>query len=322
MEIVIETCVFEWVEKLFLKTKIEFFDISHTMYIGERESGVILDNTFYLLMRELCLRIVPEESSASETNAQYKETEHMSERERQLIEKMKKAEKQIEETKAGPPVKPEDYLGNKILGLVAVGTYTFEQVYNMTMLQFMHALRKYTEIERYELHTMLSPYISSKDNNQENTEKNSNIDYTKTYWNLNSLFKSDNDWKSELDKFNRDKINDDIHYNYMDDRMYEYSKAKWKSDYKWDEELFAYKQGDVDLEDVWKDIEKVKITRENIHIFKDILKEVSVRRKYNFRSPYGGLFYLKEYVLKKGIQLAWFNVRKQFLYKNYIFHII
>ena len=149
--------------RIFLKTKIEFFDISHTMYIGERESGVILDNTFYLLMRELCLRIVPEASSASESNAQYKENEHMSERERQLIEKMKKAEKQIEETKAGPPVKAEDYLGNKILGLVAVGTYTFEQVYNMTMLQFNMLLKKYVDIQSFELRTILSPYMSSED---------------------------------------------------------------------------------------------------------------------------------------------------------------
>lgn len=148
--------------KMFLKTKIEFFDISHTMYIGERESGVILDNTFYLLMRELCLKIVPE-ASASESNAQYKETDNMSERERQLIEKMKKAEKQIEETKAGPGVKPEDYLGNKILGLVAVGGYTFEQVYNMTMLQFNMLLKKYVDIQSFELRTMLSPYMSSED---------------------------------------------------------------------------------------------------------------------------------------------------------------
>ena len=148
---------------VFLKTKIEFFDISHTMYIGERESGVILDNAFYLLMREMCLRLVPESSSASDSNAQYRENENMSERERQLIEKMKKAEKQIEETKAGPLVKPEDYLGNKILGLVAVGNYTFEQVYNMTMLQFNMLLKKYVDIQSFELRTMLSPYMSSED---------------------------------------------------------------------------------------------------------------------------------------------------------------
>ena len=82
--------------------------------------------------------------------------------------------------------------------------------------------------------------------------------------------------------YKRKKIKGDIHYNYMDDRMYEYSKAKWHSDYCWDEELFTYKGNDVDLEDVWKDIDKVKITKDNIYIFKDILKELHLKKKYNF----------------------------------------
>ena len=145
--------------KVLLKSKVEFFDISGTIYIGERSSGVILDETFYLLMRELCSRIIPQ-SSASEEEGQYRETDHMSERERQMIEKMKAAEKKIEQTK-NPDKKPEDYLGNRILGLVAVGGYTFEQVYNMTMLQFNMLLQKYVDIQTFELRTSLSPYISS-----------------------------------------------------------------------------------------------------------------------------------------------------------------
>ena len=64
--------------------------------------------------------------------------------------------------------------------------------------------------------------------------------------------------------------------------MYEYSKAKWRSDYVWDEELFTYKPDHEDLEDVWKDIDKVKLTKDNIHIFKDIIKELNIRKKYNF----------------------------------------
>ena len=145
--------------KVLLKSKVEFFDISGTIYIGERSSGVILDETFYLLMKELCSRIIPQ-SSASEEEGQYRETDNMSERERQMIEKMRAAEKKIEQTK-NPDKKPEDYLGNRILGLVAVGGYTFEQVYNMTMLQFNMLLQKYVDIQTYELRTSLSPYISS-----------------------------------------------------------------------------------------------------------------------------------------------------------------
>ena len=151
---------------MFLKSKIEFFDISGTIYIGERESGVILDNTFYLLMKELCNRIIPT-SSASEEGGQYHETEHMTERERKMIEKMKSSAKKIEETK-NPNRNPEDVLGNKITGLVAVGGYTFEQVYNMTMLQFNMLLQKYVDIQTFELRTMLSPYISSEDDQNSN----------------------------------------------------------------------------------------------------------------------------------------------------------
>lgn len=142
-----------------LKSKVEFYDVSGTIYIGEKSSGVILDETFYLLMKELCFRIIPQ-SSASEEDSQYRETDNMSERERQMIEKMKAAEKKIEQTK-NPDKKPEDYLGNRILGLVAVGGYTFEQVYNMTMLQFNMLLQKYVDIQTFELRTSLSPYISS-----------------------------------------------------------------------------------------------------------------------------------------------------------------
>lgn len=152
--------------QIFLKKKVEFFDISNTIYVGERESGVILDETLYLVLRDLCNRITPEQNN-SEQNEQYKETEQMSERERQMIEKMKLSAKKIEETKS-PGKKPEDFLGNKILGLVAVGNYTFEQVYNMTMLQFNMLLKKCVDIQKFEISSMLSPYMSSEDS-QNNT---------------------------------------------------------------------------------------------------------------------------------------------------------
>ena len=66
-------------------------------------------------------------------------------------------------------------------------------------------LQTYQDYISYANETIIENDDKGEDNNQENTEKNSNIDYTKTYWNLNSLFKSDNDWKNELDKFNKDK---------------------------------------------------------------------------------------------------------------------
>lgn len=146
---------------IFFKSKVEFFDISNTIYVGEKESGLILDNTSYLLIRDIFSSILPD-AQENDENSQYKETDNMSERERQMIAKMKQSQKKIEETK-NPNKRPEDYLGNKILGLVAVGHYTFEQVYNMTMLQFNKLLKKYVDIQNYEIRSMLSPYISSED---------------------------------------------------------------------------------------------------------------------------------------------------------------
>ena len=146
---------------IFFKSKVEFFDISNTIYVGEKESGLILDNTSYLLIRDIFSSILPD-AQENDEDSQYKETDNMSERERQMIAKMKQSQKKIEETK-NPNKRTEDYLGNKILGLVAVGHYTFEQVYNMTMLQFNKLLKKYVDVQNYEIRSMLSPYISSED---------------------------------------------------------------------------------------------------------------------------------------------------------------
>jgi len=153
---------------LFLKEKIEFFEISNTMFIGEKESGIILDSAFYFLVKEICGRLIERDQSASKESVQYQETDNMSERERRMIEKMRASEKTLEEAKKTGNERPEDHLGSQILSLVSIGHYTFEQVYGMTMLQFNRLLKKYVDIQSFELRTMLSPYISS-DDAQENT---------------------------------------------------------------------------------------------------------------------------------------------------------
>ncbi len=82
----------------------------------------------------------------------------------------------------------------------------------------------------------------------------------------------------------REDLKGDIHFQYMDERMKEYSKAKWPSDYCWDDELFTYNGDDVDIEEVWKDIDKVNINIHNIDKFIAILKELEERKKYNFKN--------------------------------------
>lgn len=91
----------------------------------------------------------------------------------------------------------------------------------------------------------------------------------------------------------REEIKGDIHKHYMDERMKEYSKAHFPSNYCWDDELFTYKEND-DLEDVWKDIDKVNINIKNIDKFKDILQELARRKKYNFKD-YMNENYKKKY---------------------------
>ena len=94
--------------------------------------------------------------------------------------------------------------------------------------------------------------------------------------------------------FFREKIDGDIHFKYMDERMFEYSKAKYRSDYCWDDDLFTYKPGIVDLEDVWKDIDKVKIDVNNIDKFYDLLIELERIKKYDFKN-YMNENYRKKY---------------------------
>ena len=94
--------------------------------------------------------------------------------------------------------------------------------------------------------------------------------------------------------FVREKIKGDIHFDYMEKRMDEYSKAKWKSDYCWDDELFTYKAGDVDEQDIWKDIDKITIDENNIDKFCGLLRDLKRIERYDFKN-YMNKNYRKKY---------------------------
>lgn len=148
---------------IFFHKKIEFFELTNTIYIGEGDSGCLLDLNLYLTLKSLFSKL---DLNHSEEDSQYKETEKMSARERKIYERMKAGQEKLRRIKGEDDT---DIFGKQIVALVAIGHYTYKEVYDMTMLQFTTALRKYLDIERYELHTMLSPYISSKDSSaQEN----------------------------------------------------------------------------------------------------------------------------------------------------------
>ena len=143
----------------FLHTKIEFLPISNTIMVGESDSPILLDETFYYAMREISQSL--SSLGTEKKEEQYQETEHMSEREKQIIAKMKASAEKLDKIKNGER-SVEDRLVKQIVSLVAIGKYTFEEVYEMTIVQMVYLLKKYVEIQQYELYTALSPYMDSK----------------------------------------------------------------------------------------------------------------------------------------------------------------
>lgn len=152
---------------IFFHKKIEFFPLSNTMYIGEEGTGLLLDLGLYLTLKALFSKLDYSQSTEEDEKSQFKETKNMSAKERKLYERMKAGQAKLEKMKSSGD--KADIFGKQIAGLVAIGHYTYKEVYDMTMLQFMTALKKYLDIQSYELRTQLSPYISSEDaKNQEN----------------------------------------------------------------------------------------------------------------------------------------------------------
>lgn len=143
----------------FLHTKIEFLPLSNTIVIGENISSTLLDETFYLTMRDISRSITA--LGAESKEEQYKETDNMSDREREIMAKMRKSAEMLDRIKNGDK-KVEDRLVKQIVSLVAIGQYTFEEVFNFTIVQMVYLLRKYVDIQQYELYTALSPYMDSK----------------------------------------------------------------------------------------------------------------------------------------------------------------
>lgn len=143
----------------FLHTKIEFLPISNTIMIGEADSLVLLDESVYKSIQEICQSFFDLMGDSKED--QYHETENMSERERQIIQKMKESAAKLDKIKNGER-KTKDQLINQVISLVAIGHYAFNEVYDMTIVQMILLLKKYVAVQQYELYTALSPYIDSK----------------------------------------------------------------------------------------------------------------------------------------------------------------
>ena len=143
----------------FLHTKIEFLPLSNTIMIGEGDSSVLLDVFLYGMMQEISATFF--DLTGDKKEEQYQETAHMSEHEKRLIAKMKASAEKLDKIKNGEK-STEDQLIKQIISLVAIGKYTFNQVYDMTMVQMIYLLKKCVDVQQYELYTALSPYMDSK----------------------------------------------------------------------------------------------------------------------------------------------------------------
>lgn len=164
IELLEESCL------VFFRKKIEFLPITNTMYIGETEQGDLLDLTLFMLLKTAFSKIDPSSNKKDDDNEQYKETQNMSAVERRIYEQMKAGQAKLDKIK-NKGKNMDDLLGRQIAGLAAIGHYTFKDIYDMTMLQFTTLLKKHIDVQNFELTTMLSPYMSSKDDNQEEKNK-------------------------------------------------------------------------------------------------------------------------------------------------------
>jgi len=144
----------------FFHSKVDFLPTVNTIIIGENENSTILDEELYSVIRDVCITLSNLDGD-EEKEEQYKETPNMSEREKEMIRKMKMREEKLNKIKHSEK-EVENRLANQIVSLVAIGEYTFDEVYNMTMVQMIYLLKKYIAIQQYVLYTGLSPYMDSK----------------------------------------------------------------------------------------------------------------------------------------------------------------
>ncbi len=144
----------------FLNRKVEFLPGANTIIIGEDDSTVVVDENFYSVMNDICTAL-SDLGSEEKEEEQYRETPNMSEREKQMIRKMKARQEKLKKIKSKDG-NVENRLAKQIVSLVAIGEYTFDEVYSMTLVQMIYLLKKYVAIQNYVLYTGLSPYMDSK----------------------------------------------------------------------------------------------------------------------------------------------------------------
>lgn len=127
--------------------------MGNSIFIGELESGIELTEELFSEIQG----VIKQVTSQKEEDLKIKNAPR-SKRAQDIHDKIVAGQQKLEEIKKE---KGEDDLASQIVAIVAHG-YSYEAVYDMTLLQFRALLEKMVQIENYQITSLLSPYASKK----------------------------------------------------------------------------------------------------------------------------------------------------------------
>lgn len=137
----------------FMHQKVEFFKMQNSIFIGELESGIELTEELFSEIQSVIKQItLQKEEDEKIKNAP------RSKRAQEIHDKIVQGQKRLEEIKKE---NGEDELANQIVALVGHG-FSYNEVFDMTLIQFKAVLEKLVQIENYNITSLLSPYVDKK----------------------------------------------------------------------------------------------------------------------------------------------------------------
>lgn len=137
----------------FMHKKVEFMKMSNSIFIGELESGIELTEELFSEIQGVIKQI----TSQKEEDLKIKNAPR-TKRAQEIHDKIVAGQQRLEEFNKE---KGRDDLASQIVAVVAHG-HSYEDVYNMTLLQFRAVLEKMVQIENYNITSLLSPYVDKK----------------------------------------------------------------------------------------------------------------------------------------------------------------
>ena len=137
----------------FIHKKVEFLKMQNSIFIGELESGVELTEELFSEIQGVIKLITSQKEEDIKT-----QNAPRSKKAQEIHDKIVSGQKRLDEIKRESGI---DTLSNQIVALAAHG-WKFEDIYDMTLIQFRAVLEKIVQIENYNITSMLSPYMDKK----------------------------------------------------------------------------------------------------------------------------------------------------------------